>query len=159
MGSRTLLVKDVMVAARPAAESRQNLRDAAERLREANALAIPVLDEDRYVGLLCVDHLVMPTQGADPAIVRAGEIALRPAAFCEAEQSLPEAAARMVSARARYLPVLDRAGRCLGVMTVESLTVVPEGRDWVEQVLAAAADRPDETLHGGLASLPAAGSS
>lgn len=133
-----LLVNDVMTTSVVPLEAGLTVREAAERLREANRLALPVLDGGRYAGLFTVDHLAARMAGSIDAATPVVQVAVSPIGACEVGLGLSEAAARMVAARTRYMPVMDEAGTCVGVITAQCFATVPEGRDWVEAILEGA---------------------
>jgi CBS domain-containing protein/nitroimidazol reductase NimA-like FMN-containing flavoprotein (pyridoxamine 5'-phosphate oxidase superfamily) len=140
------------------------LKDAAARLRSAGCSALPVIDEDgRVVGVLSeADLVVKAERPAPPAAAGSGSFADRlerrrwsgtvaahlmsqPAVTVGPDAGLADAARLMHRHGLKRLPVVDEAGRPVGIVSRSDLLQVflredDEIRNDVEALLDPAAD-------------------
>ena len=132
-----LLCGDVLTNARPVAtlQHRDSLHAAAHAIEAApDQDVFPVLDDaDAVVGLLSAEALrgVFAQDGAVPAVVVA-DVMLPPLAF-HAGDALRDAARALVGRDLRAAPVLDDAGKVIGLLDqhdiVQAITATPAAGD------------------------------
>ncbi len=125
-----------VVSVRPEA----GFKEIARLLAEHDITAVPVLDaEDRPVGIVSEADLLLgqaaredpsgmllaprlaPEQAARSRATTAGELMSRPALCCRPEWTAVEAARRMQEAHLKRLPVVDEAGRLIGIVSRSDL--------------------------------------
>jgi len=111
-------------------------KEIARLLAEHDITAVPVLDaEDRPVGIVSEADLLLgecaredpsgllltpdlpPEQAARSRATTAGELMSRPALCCRPEWTVVEAARRMQHGHLKRLPVVDEAGRLIGIVS------------------------------------------
>lgn len=111
----------------------QTLNDAARAMWEGDCGCIPVLAEegrDRVVGVLTDRDICMAayTQGRTLREVRIGDVMTRAVLSCGPGDTLDEAEATMRAGRVRRLPVVDDAGKLLGILSLADIARDAEQR-------------------------------
>ncbi|WP_217639336.1 CBS domain-containing protein [Salinihabitans flavidus] len=98
------------------------IREAAERMRENDVGALPVLQLGRPIGIVTDRDIVIRALaapgfalGPDTSI---GDILTRNVITCFVDQDASEAAALMGEERVRRLLVIDRSGTAVGILSV-----------------------------------------
>lgn len=99
------------------------LRDAAERMRQHNIGALPICDAGRVIGMLTDrDITVRATAlGRDPNRTMVHEVVSRDVACCNVDDDVRRVAEEMRMRAVRRMPVLDRYGNLLGVVSIDDL--------------------------------------
>jgi len=117
-----MLVGKVMSSPAISATPKTTIREAAERMRENDVGALPVLQLGRPIGIVTDREIVMRalaapgfSLGLDTSI---GDILTRNVIACFANQDASEAAALMGEERVRRLLVIDRSGTAVGILSV-----------------------------------------
>ena len=116
-------VRDVMIRNVECAHLHEPIQIAAERMRERDVNALPVLDGDEMVGMITAKDIVhrAVSLGHDPREVKVHEVLTRNVVTCRQDHTLNEAAAIMEGAHVRYLPVLDDDVALVGMLSLEDL--------------------------------------
>jgi CBS domain-containing protein len=111
-------VRDVMTPTVKTASPSQSLTEAAELMKGEDVGSIPVVEEERLIGILTDRDIVVRAvaERLDPQAVLVGEVASRELVTVEPEQDLDEALALMARHQVRRLPVVDE-GHLVGVVT------------------------------------------
>jgi len=116
-------VGGVMTTSVPVAPVSATVQEALQMLRQGSyevADTVVVVDEEgRLAGLVGVEELLRAPPGE-----RLGRIARRPPVVIGPEEDREEAARLMLRYELRRLPVVDRGGRFLGLVTVEDVAQV-----------------------------------
>jgi len=123
-------VTDVMERATALVVPEDNIQIAAQTMADTGSDAVLVGSSERLIGVLTArDVLIRVTaRGLDPAMTPVREI-MTPAAEACSEQEMVEAVAlRMAERRVDAMPVIDAAGRPVGVVTLRTVETsrVPE---------------------------------
>jgi CBS domain-containing protein len=116
----TVMIDDV-VTITPTA----TLREAAERMREANVGMLPVVAGGRLHGIITDRDIVVRAvaRGADLATVRVSECATGDPVCAAPDWDVDEAMHVMADCQVGRLPVVDDGGRLVGVVTLSSLAL------------------------------------
>ena len=119
MQIRDIMSRYVEIVARDA-----DVRAAAVKMRDLNVSAIPVCDGAAYVGLLTERDIAvrLAAEGYDATRTRVGEIMTRDLTYCFEDQAIGEAAIVMEFHQINRLPVLDRDGQLVGVVSLRDIT-------------------------------------
>jgi CBS domain-containing protein len=113
------------IARRPAFTThlRATVREVCQSLRDQGVGALAVVDEGNLVGIISerdvVTRVVAP--GADPQTTFVSEVMTSPVRTVTEDISSLDALELMHEGRFRHLPVLDRAGRLVGMLSVRDL--------------------------------------
>lgn len=112
-------VEDVMTHAVVSVDRRTPFRDVVEAMRQWRISAVPVLSQDgRVAGVLSEADLLLKAQGADESrAVTAGQLMTVPAVTVTKDATIPGAARLMARGHLKRLPVVDGAGRLIGVVS------------------------------------------
>lgn len=100
------------------------LNKAAQIMWEEPCGAVPVVDEERRpIGFLTDRDICMAayTQGRPLALMRVEGAMARKVMCCRADDDLRTAAALMREHRTRRLPVVDRDGKLMGLLSLDDL--------------------------------------
>lgn len=118
------LVRDVMTSPAVVISSLATFKQAAARLRERRVGALPVVDaEGRVIGVVSEADLVAkeaePIEGRGTRGRRrtVGDVMTRPALTVTPETSVRAAARTLARRHLRRLPVVDREGHAVGVVS------------------------------------------
>jgi len=119
-----LLVRHVMTEEPKAARPDMTAADAAGLMRTFDVGAIPLVEDDRLVGLVTDRDLVVRALAhrADPAQVRLGEIATTATVTISPDAQLSEARDLMAERRVRRLPV-TKDGRLVGMVSLGDIAL------------------------------------
>lgn len=113
------------IARRPVVTThlRATVREVCQSLRDQGVGALAVVDEGNLVGIISerdvVTRVVAP--GADPQMTFVSEVMTSPVRTVTEDISSLEALELMHDGRFRHLPVLDRGGRLVGMLSVRDL--------------------------------------
>ncbi|MDP9231399.1 MAG: CBS domain-containing protein [Actinomycetota bacterium] len=95
----------------------QSVVEAAQMMKEEDVGSLPVVEEDRLIGIVTDRDIVVRTvaERVDPESVKVGDVASRELVTVEPGQDLDEALTLMARHRVRRLPVVE-AGRLVGML-------------------------------------------
>ncbi|MFJ7591333.1 CBS domain-containing protein [Streptomyces sp. NPDC097617] len=112
-------VEDVMTHAVISVDRRTPFKDIVETMRQWRISALPVLSEEgRVAGVVSEADLLLKAQGADESrAVTAGQLMTVPAVTVTKDATIPGAARLMARGHLKRLPVVDGAGRLVGVVS------------------------------------------
>ena len=96
-----------------------SLRDVARTMKECDAGALPVGENDRLVGMITDRDIVVRTvaEGKNPD-TRVREAMTREIHFVFEDEDLESASAKMSQLKIRRLPVLNREKRMVGILSL-----------------------------------------
>jgi CBS domain-containing protein len=99
------------------------LQDAAARMRALDVGSLPVCEDDRLVGMLTDRDITVRSvsSGHDPRTDRVRDTMTPEIFYCFEDQEVDEAARFMKQNQVRRLPVLNRAERLVGIVSLGDL--------------------------------------
>lgn len=121
-------VKGCMSADVRMTSPQQTIREVARVMREADAGAIPVGENDRLVGMITDRDIairaVAEGKGSDPPVreVMTGEVN-----YCFDDEDLDSVALKMSDMKVRRLPVLNRDKRLVGMVSLGDIAQAGDG--------------------------------
>lgn len=102
-----------------------SLADAAQRMRELDVGALPICDNDRLAGIVTDRDLAIRgvAEGRDPRSTPVRAVMSPHLAYIFDDQEVEEAARLMEVKQIRRLPVLNRAKRLVGIISLGDIAV------------------------------------
>lgn len=138
-------IREIMTEGVVTAESGASVREVAELMRDRNVGSVVLVDAGRPVGLLtdrdlAINVIAYERSTGEPALGHASA----PVVTVSPEMKLEEAAAEMVRARIRRLPVME-GEKLVGIVTMDDLAVKTGDLELAQQMTSqvAAAVFPD----------------
>jgi CBS domain-containing protein len=119
------LVKDLMTAHAEWAGANTPVREVARKMRDKGIGCLPVGGHDRRIGMITDrDITCRPVaDGLDLSKVKARDVMSKGVTWCFEDQSDAEATKLMESKNIRHLPVLSRAKRIVGMLSLGDLAL------------------------------------
>jgi CBS domain-containing protein len=116
-------VSEVMTRSVSVLSPSDSLQRAAQRMGELNIGALPVCDGQEVVGMITDRDITVRgvAEGLNPAKACVSEVMTEHAHSCTEDQTAEEAMNRMGDLQVRRLPVLDRAGSIVGIVSLGDL--------------------------------------
>src|SRR5919201_2591 len=123
--NRRRRVADVMIEDVVTIDTNATITEAAQRMREANVGALPVVEAGRLHGILTDRDIVVRAVavGVNPSSVRVGDCATRELASARQHWSVDRALRLMSECQIGRLPVVDEDDRIVGIVTLGSLAL------------------------------------
>jgi CBS domain-containing protein len=120
-----ITVNDVMIQDVVTVDASATLLEAARLMRDANVGMLPVMEDDALRGIVTDRDLVIRAMTRDirPSEARVDECLSEPPRCAEPDWELDEAMEEMARQQVGRLPVVDAAGRVIGVVTLSSLAL------------------------------------
>ena len=120
-----MLLRDMMTTHIEDIPADATLVQAAEKMKLLDIGAIPVRENDRLVGMITDRDIAVRAvaEGRDPRQVPVRDAMSRDIVFCYEDQSVESAAKLMEEKQIRRLPVFDRSGRAIGMVSLGDLAV------------------------------------
>jgi CBS domain-containing protein len=111
-------IRDVMTPAPQAVAPSTSVRDAARLMAEEGVGPLPVVDEDRLVGIVTDRDLVLRVlaEDRDPDSTTVSEVASEEPVTVQPDDDIDRALRLMARHQVRRLPVIE-AGRLVGIVT------------------------------------------
>lgn len=124
-------VRDVMIRDVITVESGTTLLEAAKKMRDSNIGMLPVTEGGVVRGVVTDRDLVIRamTQDVRPSEARVTEYVSEPPRCAEADWPLEDAMEEMARQHVGRLPVVDRDGAVVGVVTLSSLALRSSKRE------------------------------
>ena len=119
-------VADVMTRDVMTCRTTDTLMDCAAMMKELNIGATPVVDEhNRLVGIITDRDIAVRAvaRGAAPAVSKVGDFMSPSPITVEPETNVEDAAEMMADNQIRRLPVVDRSGNLVGIVSLADLAV------------------------------------
>lgn len=103
------------------------LQHAARLMAEIDAGVLPVSENDRLVGMLTDRDITVRAvaAGKSPRKCTVGEVMTPDVKYVFEDESLDDLARNIVALQVRRLPVLNRAKRLVGVVSLSDLVATP----------------------------------
>ena len=97
-----------------------NLQEAAQKMKSLDVGSLPVCENDRIVGMLTDRDIAVRAvaEGRDPKQTRVRDAMTSGAIFCYEDDDIREAARIMEEKQIRRLPVFNRQGRAVGMVSL-----------------------------------------
>ena len=137
-------IKDVMTRDPRRIAPDASVRQAARLMRKHGVGILPVCSSSgRLMGMLTDRDLVVRAlaPARDPDTTRVSDVMSRDPAWCREDEDLESAAQVMESRRVRRVPVLDRRGHLIGLLSIDDIARPAGRRDLAGDVLEESAAR------------------
>lgn len=140
-----LLVRAIMTPGVKCAAPEDSLREAAKAMQAHGCGTLPVVENGRLVGIITDRDIVVRavSRGIDPDEGYVREMMSTGVATCYEDETVTDAACRMSASKVRRLPVLNRAQRLIGLVSLSDIAVA-RGADYAaSRALAEICQRDD----------------
>jgi CBS domain-containing protein len=123
------LLKEIMTSTVDVISRETNAAEAALKMKYLNVGAIPVCDGERLCGMVTDRDLVVRVvaKGLDPKQVHVSEATSSEVFFCYEDEDLEKASQVMAQKQIRRLPILSRAKKLVGIVSLGDVAV--RGKD------------------------------
>ncbi|OJU10336.1 MAG: signal transduction protein [Caulobacterales bacterium 68-7] len=140
-------VSEVMTAQVVTATPETSVRKVAKMMSEIDSGAMPVMEEDRVIGMVTDRDIVLRVvaDGGDLDQAVRGVMS-EGVQTCSAEDTLADATAKMGAHQVRRLVVLNDAGRLAGILSLGDVAA-DYGAKQVGRTLEEISEPVDETAH------------
>lgn len=122
-------LKEIMTSNVEVISRNASAEDAAMKMKNLNVGAIPVCDEEKLCGMVTDRDLVLRVmaEGLDPKRVRVNDATSSDVLFCYEDDDIEKASHVMSQRQIRRLPILSRAKKLVGIVSLGDLAV--RGKD------------------------------
>jgi CBS domain-containing protein len=109
--------------------SKQSIRDAALKMRDAHVGAIVVVDDDRPVGIVTDRDIVLRAilENRDPQTTAVRDVMSRDLKVIRDNEKIDDAISAIRAAGVRRLPIVDAKGKPVGMVSLDDLVVLIAG--------------------------------
>lgn len=123
------LLKEIMTSTVDLISRDARAAEAALKMKYLNVGAIPVCDGERLCGMVTDRDLVVRVvaKGLDPKQVHVSDATSSEVFFCYEDEDLEKASQVMSQKQIRRLPILSRANKLVGIVSLGDLAV--RGKD------------------------------
>jgi len=120
-----MLVRDLMTKDVECTRPDATLQQVALRMRDLEVGLLPICDQDRLTGTISDRDIVVRAiaEGRDPQTVRVCDVMTPEVIYCFDDQEISTAAQVMQGKQIRRLPVLNRAKRLVGIISLGDLAL------------------------------------
>jgi len=110
-------------------QPKQSVRDAALMMRDRHVGAVLVVDGDRPVGIVTDRDIVMRAiiEGRDPNTTPVRDVMSGNPTVARSDQKIDDAVIAIRTAGVRRMPIVDAAGKAIGIVTLDDLVVLMAG--------------------------------
>jgi CBS domain-containing protein len=114
----------------------QTIRDAANLMSELDIGALPVEEDDRLVGIITDRDIAVRAvaEGRGPE-TKIRDVMSAEIKYCYEDQTIDEVTQNMGELRIRRLPVLSRAKRLVGILSLGDLAIDESAQDEAGEAL------------------------
>ena len=107
----------------------QSVRDAALLMRDRHVGAVLVVDDDRPIGIVTDRDIVMRAiiEGRDPNTTPVRDVMSGGLTVAASDQKIDDAVIAIRTAGVRRLPIVNAAGKAIGIVTLDDLVVLMAG--------------------------------
>jgi CBS domain-containing protein len=132
-------IRDVMTPSPKTMAATASAMDAARSMRENDIGDVIVLEDQRLLGILTDRDIVIRAvaQGRDPAKTSVRDICSRDIAVLSPTDSIAQAVGVMREKALRRLPVVEKDGRVIGIVSLGDLAVEQDRRSVLGEISAA----------------------
>jgi CBS domain-containing protein len=132
-----MTLKDVMTPGVEVIAPEATLQQAAAKMRRLNIGPLPVCDGDQLVGMLTDRDITVRAvvEGCDPTTTTVREAMTPDLAYCFEDQSIEDGVQMMERYQIRRLPILSRAKRLVGIVSLGDLAVSSENETRMGETL------------------------
>lgn len=144
-------VKEVMTQTAVCCTPETNLGEAVELMWIHNCGMLPVIGPDRKLSAIITDRdicIAVGTRNRLAGELTVGEVATRDVLTCSVEDDVQEALRAMASRQVRRLPVVDKGGAPLGILSIDDIVMHGGVNKWT-----AASSLSSEEIIGSLKQL------
>jgi CBS domain-containing protein len=143
-------IMEVMTEDVALADPGMSIADAARMMLRCDAGALPVGEDDRLVGMITDRDIAVRAVAKDlPPGTPVRDVMSGDVLYCFADEDVEHVAANMGAQKVRRLPVLDRAKRLVGIVSIGDLALHSKPKTSGQAI--AAISQPggshDQTLH------------
>lgn len=129
-------IRDAMTRDVRMVQPDQTIREAARLMAELDIGALPVSDNDRLIGMLTDRDIavraVAEGRGTDTKV---RDVMTNEVKYCYDDQDVDEVSRNMGEQRLRRLPVVNRAKRLVGILSLGDLALDEEAQDEAAEAL------------------------
>ncbi|HTY79066.1 MAG TPA: CBS domain-containing protein [Candidatus Bathyarchaeia archaeon] len=120
------MLKQIAVKPVVTASARMTVAEAARIMKQKNVGALIVVNAGRPLGILTDRDIVVDVvaAGKDPDEVHVGDVARKRTATIRDDLGLSDAARAFAKSAVRRLPVVDKAGRVTGILSIDDLMML-----------------------------------
>ena len=110
-------------------QPKQSVREAARLMRDRHVGAVLVVDDDRPVGIVTDRDVVMRAviEGRDPNTTPVRDVMSASLTVVGSDQKIDDAVIALRTAGIRRLPIVNAAGKAIGIVTLDDLVVLMAG--------------------------------
>jgi CBS domain-containing protein len=106
-------------------EPETTIAEVARRMRSDDSDSVAVMSEGRLVGIITERDLVRAiADGIDPQQARADVVMTADPATVDADEDVAVVAVKMMRLGIRHLPVVDKAGKPVGLVSARNLVAI-----------------------------------
>ena len=107
----------------------QSIRDAALLMRDHHVGAVLVVDDDRPIGIVTDRDIVMRAiiESRDPNRTPVRDVMSGSLTVAASNQTIDDAVIAIRTAGVRRLPIVNAAGKVIGIVTLDDLVVLMAG--------------------------------
>ncbi len=112
------------------------VKSAANIMRSANVGILPVLSENRMIGIITDRDIVVRvvSEGKSAANCQVGDVMTEDVHYCLDDDGVEDVARRLGELRVRRMPVLDRSNSPVGIISLDDIAI---HADWGHTVAEA----------------------
>lgn len=116
-----------------------SVKEAARLMHDQHIGALPVLDEDKIVGMITDRDVCckVTATGRDAVMTNVGEVMSKNVATCFTDQEITDVAYLMASHQIHRIAVLDKDDKLVGIFSIDDLA--HKSHDLASTILEAAA--------------------
>jgi CBS domain-containing protein len=124
-------VREVMTSSVRTVSRETSVIDAAKLMRLLGTGVLPVLDRERFVGVLTDRDIVLQVvaNGANPMTATVGQVMSLGSVCIDEDQDIAEASGLMQQHQIRRLPVVSRDSKLIGVVALRDISDPTETLD------------------------------
>jgi CBS domain-containing protein len=142
-------IRDVMTPDAIAAQPETTLMAAAEMMRLLNVGSLPIIEDERVVGIVTDRDIVVRglALGFNPRTATVADVMTRNVQTCSVEDDVEEVARQMRDLQVRRLLVVDENERLLGIVSLGDLAMEMEDQALAGRVLEGISEPPVPMTH------------
>lgn len=127
-----IMSRDVVIVA-----PSDSVQEVAKKMAEIDAGIMPVGEDDRLVGMVTDRDIVIRAvaKGKTPGKCTVRDVMSPDVKYCYEDETLEDAARNMSSLQVKRLPVLNRAKRLVGIVSLGDLAMEPEADEHSKEAL------------------------